>query len=100
MRATRRSEHLTQMGDSAGAMDISVVIPCYRAAELADESVHMLREALPRIATRWEVIVVDDGGGDFHEADWSTIPGVRLVRLPNNRGKGAAVRAGLLSARG
>jgi dolichyl-phosphate beta-glucosyltransferase len=45
------------------------------------------------------VLVVDDGGGDF-DGDWPAEGPVRLLRLPVNRGKGAAVRAGMLAARG
>jgi dolichyl-phosphate beta-glucosyltransferase len=48
------------------------------------------------------VVVVDDGGGDFDATtgSWSAEGPVRLLVLPENRGKGAAVRAGMLAARG
>ena len=80
--------------------EVSVVIPCYRAAPLARASVETLRLSLPRISRSWEVIVVDDGGGDFRDPEWELDPQVRLLRLPFNQGKGAAVRAGLLVASG
>src|SRR6185312_7327044 len=48
-------------------------------------------------------VIADDGSTDGTAdlaAQWSAqIPSLRVVRLPNNRGKGAAVRAGLLSTR-
>ena len=78
---------------------LSVVLPCYRAAALAAESVATLRAFLDAGDVDWEIIVVDDGGGDF-PPDWPTAGPVRLVRLPVNRGKGAAVRAGMREARG
>lgn len=52
----------------------------------------------------YEVIVVDDGSTDDTAARVEharrTHPPVRLLRLAENRGKGAAVRAGMLAARG
>jgi dolichyl-phosphate beta-glucosyltransferase len=46
-----------------------------------------------------EVIVVDDGGGDFGPADFDD-DRVRLQRQPRNLGKGAAVRTGMQLAAG
>ena len=85
--------------------EISVVLPCYRGATLARRSVEVLRDFLPSHFATWEVLVVDDGGGDFSalkpaETFWSDDGPVRLLTLPVNRGKGAAVRAGMLAARG
>lgn len=79
---------------------LSVVLPCYRAAPLARRSVARLRTALRGQPLSWEVIVVDDGGGDFAADEWHDDPHVRLFSLPRNRGKGAAVRTGMLAARG
>lgn len=80
--------------------DISVVLPCYRGAEIARQSVDALRAALPRTGLTWEVVVVDDGGGDFTDHPWPDDARVQLIRLPTNLGKGAAVRRGMLSATG
>jgi dolichyl-phosphate beta-glucosyltransferase len=80
--------------------DLSVVLPCYRAAALARRSVAALAHDLEAAGFDWEVVVVDDGGGDFDPAEWSDHPRVSLIRLPANQGKGAAVRAGMLAARG
>ena len=81
-------------------VDLSVVLPCYRAAELAARSVAELRHALGSGRMTWEIILVDDGGGDFPAEAWVDAPDVSLVRLPRNRGKGAAVRAGMEAATG
>jgi dolichyl-phosphate beta-glucosyltransferase len=81
-------------------VELSVIIPCYRAAALARQSVNALRIALPQFSSSWELIIVDDGGGDFQDNEWDQDPFVRLLRLPVNRGKGAAIRAGLLEACG
>src|SRR5208337_1178504 len=53
-------------GDAGPATpDISVVLPCYRGARLAIASVAELEAELGRHPYTWEIIVVDDGGGDF-----------------------------------
>jgi dolichyl-phosphate beta-glucosyltransferase len=75
------------------------VLPCYRGAALAQRSVESLCRFLPGHFASWEVLVVDDGGGDF-DAGWPAEGPVRLLRLPENRGKGAAVREGMRAARG
>jgi glycosyltransferase involved in cell wall biosynthesis len=80
--------------------DLSVVLPCFRAADIARASVDQVRRELDAAGVGWEVVVVDDGGGDFAPDEWHGDPHVRLVRLPVNQGKGAAVRAGMLAARG
>jgi dolichyl-phosphate beta-glucosyltransferase len=79
--------------------DISIVLPCYRSAELARRSADHLVRFLGETFGSYEVVVVDDGGGDF-DASWPEEGPVRLIRLPANRGKGAAVRAGMLACRG
>lgn len=79
---------------------VSVILPCYRGEPLARRAVAELRPVLERLPDGgWEIVVVDDGGGDFGPA-WAEAGPVRVVRLGTNRGKGAAVRAGMAAARG
>lgn len=80
--------------------DISIVLPSYRAAPLARRSVERLSAYMGTLPVAWEVIVVDDGGGDFAPDPFGDLAGVRFIRLVENRGKGAAVRAGMLAATG
>lgn len=81
--------------------DLSIILPCYRSADLALQSVAELTSYLAATHTgKWEVIVVDDGGRDFPPEPWPSEGPVCLIRLPDNRGKGAAVRAGLAAATG
>ncbi len=52
------------------------------------------------IGSAWEIIIVDDGGRDFPPESWDADERIRLIRFPKNRGKGAAVKAGMLAATG
>lgn len=80
--------------------ELSVVLPCYRAAQIARRSVADLNSMLETSGFSWEIIVVDDGGNDFDDADWQRDDRVRLLTHDRNRGKGAAVRTGMLAAKG
>jgi dolichyl-phosphate beta-glucosyltransferase len=83
--------------------ELSVVLPSYRNAALALASAEELSTYLEGINLSWQVILVDDGGGDFPPEPFERQTGdsrFSLIRLPENRGKGAAVRAGMLAATG
>lgn len=80
--------------------ELSLVIPCFRASTLAARSVERIASSLEHWPGTWEIIVVDDGGLDFAPDAFAGEPNVTLIRLPVNRGKGAAVRAGMLAATG
>lgn len=81
-------------------IDLSVILPCYLEAGRAQQSVAAISRSLSNADYAWEIVVVDDGGRDFVDARWPDDPRVSLIRLPDNRGKGAAVRHGILTARG
>ena len=90
---------------------LTVVFPAYNEGARMDPAIE---EALEHLAVRhkqepgfsYEVIVVDDGSTDdtyLHGMKFVERLGldtVRVIRFPVNRGKGAAVRAGVLAARG
>lgn len=83
---------------------VSVVVPCYNGAPFIRESLQLLLSYLrghqADIGT-WEVVLVDDGSrDDTSKLVGDRFPEVRIVQHPHNRGKGAAVRTGMLAARG
>jgi len=85
-----------------GSVRLSVVLPAYRCAAMVGDSLARLRTDLADLAADGglELVVVDDGSGDG-TADAARAGGAdQVVVLPENRGKGAAVRAGMLAARG
>jgi glycosyltransferase involved in cell wall biosynthesis len=67
---------------------------------LLDQSLRLA----PRLASDFEIVVVDDGSRDRSAAiieEWRLRdPRIRLLRHRSNRGYGAALRAGLREARG
>jgi dolichyl-phosphate beta-glucosyltransferase len=80
--------------------ELSVILPCYGSATVAEASVKQLAAYLRDTGCDVEIIVVDDGGGDFPAGPWEPTPEVKLLRLPRNRGKGRAVAEGMRAARG
>ena len=82
----------------------SVVIPAYNEATRLPRYLDDVVRYLEAQGESWQVIVVDDGSTDDTAAlvrDAARVrPGVRLLSLGENRGKGAAVRAGMLAAQG
>lgn len=83
---------------------ISAVIPVYNeAACLADGSAQ-LAAALDATGRPWELVLVDDGSSDDTRARIAALSAadarVRGVHHERNRGKGAAVRTGVLATRG
>jgi dolichyl-phosphate beta-glucosyltransferase len=83
---------------------ISVVIPAYNEADRLPATLLRVREYFDGAGEEYEVIVVDDGSADStvavvrHAAEsW---PELSVYALGLNQGKGAAVRAGMLRARG
>jgi dolichyl-phosphate beta-glucosyltransferase len=85
------------------AVRLSVVIPSYNEAHRIGRTLEELRARLPSVAPSWEIRVVDDGSTDataaIVEAAARDDGRIVLQREPH-RGKGGAVRHGMLQARG
>jgi dolichyl-phosphate beta-glucosyltransferase len=82
---------------------LSVVVPAYNEAQRLPDSLRQIMAYLDAQPYRSEVIVADDGSTDATAAlvgqQAAAHPSLRLLRL-DHRGKGFAVRAGALAARG
>lgn len=78
---------------------LSVVIPVYKAENCLDELYHRLRDALESVATDFEIILVEDCGGD---RSWEIISRlaaqdrrVKGIQFSRNFGQHYGITAGL-----
>lgn len=96
--------------DSSDGIELSVVIPSYnetsRIKIMLEEAISFLQNEMKG---KWEIIIVDDGSSDgtseycmdLAKNHFKLNDGeFRVVTLEKNRGKGGAVRHGMLHSRG
>lgn len=86
-------------------LTLSIVIPAYNEERRLPATLRTVLAWLDANACRdAEVLVVDDGSTDATavvvEIHAGQEPRLRLVRNPGNRGKGYAIRSGMLEAKG
>lgn len=84
---------------SATISSLSVVIPAYNAAAHLWATLQSVSDWLAGQRVPNEILVVDDGSQDDTAAIAAAAPGVRVLASVLNRGKGFAVRRGMLAAR-
>ncbi len=85
-------------------MKFSLIIPMYNESAIASEAVQTFTDYMTQTYEDFELIFVDDGSCDdcaepvkaMHEKDAR----VKLVSYKPNRGKGCAVRQGVMAATG
>jgi putative flippase GtrA len=92
----RRADRPAAPGD----MRFSVVVPAFLEEARIGATVAALRAAVAPHDIETEIVVVDDGSTDGTAAAARAAGADQVVVLPENRGKGAAVRSGVLAARG
>lgn len=83
-------------------MELSLVIPAYNEEKVIAQTVEDAVQCLSNLVGSFEILVVDDGSVD-QTAQLVRQYGdkrVKLVSYQPNRGKGYAVRMGVLAARG
>lgn len=82
--------------------ELTVVIPAFNEAQRLAPSLRRILDYLVGRKLAYEVLVVDDGSADDTAgvAERFASEGVKVLVQPQNRGKGAALRAGVLASRG
>jgi len=87
-----------------GVPFLSVVVPAYNEEERIGDTLSSLLAYLQARAFPYEIIVVDDGSRDrtsqVVESAIRELDNARLITYQPNRGKGYAVRQGMLASKG
>ncbi len=78
---------------------ISIVIPAYNEEGGIVPSLKDVCEIMNSSSLTHEIIVVNDGSTDKTAEIAAGVKGVRVIDLPENRGYGAALKAGIRSAK-
>ncbi len=88
------------MSDQPGYRTLSVIVPVFNERNTVGEVVRRMRRV--ELPLEVEIVVVDDGSTDGTDKVLAAIEDstVSVVRHETNRGKGAAIRSGLVRARG
>ncbi len=83
-------------------MKFSLIVPMYNERQIIASSARTYYETLQKDFDDFELIFVDDGSTDgcAEVVEQLQLPQVRVVRYTPNRGKGCAVRTGMLEAAG
>lgn len=101
--ASQGAQAASQAAAASDVAHLSVIIPAYNEAARIIPTLESAAAYLGEQAYSWEVVVVDDGSADATAAivgEWvAARAGFRLERIAH-AGKGAAVRHGMLTAKG
>ena len=84
--------------------ELSIIFPAYNEAERIGPTLRSFNNYLATKDLSYEILVVDDGSTDHTvelvEALKTEIPALKVIKQPQNKGKGCAVRTGMLYAQG
>lgn len=85
-----------------GTPFVSVVIPAYNEAERIVPTIGAIASHVSDLGFEWELLVADDGSKDntVQLVEDLNLVNVRVLKTPQNAGKGSAVQRGMLAARG
>jgi dolichyl-phosphate beta-glucosyltransferase len=96
--------HLVRPLAITSDVELSIVVPAYNEEQRIGPTIEALASFLDELDQTWEIVVVDDGSVDRTVALCqrlsARIAGLRVIATSPNRGKGHAVRVGMLAARG
>jgi glycosyltransferase involved in cell wall biosynthesis len=83
--------------------ELSVFFPAYNEEDNIQKTVTAAQRILPRVAKKWEIIIINDGSTDKTSKIVGELikrePRVRMITHTPNRGYGAALKSGFYNAR-
>ena len=83
---------------------LSVILPVYNENKRIGSTLNKISQYLDAKDVSYELLVVDDGSTDnsvsIVQSFLGKNSGLRLIRLPQNEGKGSAVKRGVMESRG
>jgi glycosyltransferase involved in cell wall biosynthesis len=98
-----QTQATVEPGDPPTPPLLTLVVPCFNEAHRLATTFHGIRTVIGALPYPVEILLVDDGSSDdtvrLAMDMGATVPGFHLLREPH-RGKGGALRAGVLVARG
>ena len=82
--------------------EISIIIPAYNEERNIESTLAEIDERMSSSSLTYKIIVVDDGSTDKTAklVRKLNIKNLKLISFPKNKGKGRAVKAGMLASRG
>ena len=78
---------------------ISIIVPVYNEEKNIGRMLRDLKDTLRKL-THFEIIVVNDGSTDETMKVLAETVGIKIISYPVNKGKGFALRKGIMQARG
>jgi glycosyltransferase involved in cell wall biosynthesis len=98
MSATRTADDLdartAALADARVGPRVAIVVPAFNEHDGVTRTIGEIRAAMAGASEPFELVVVDDGSDDG-TGDRARETGARVIRLPENRGYGAALKAGI-----
>ena len=82
------------------SIDVTIVLPVFNEAGHLGDEVKRIRATMDPSEYSYEILVIDDGSTDGSADELASVDGIRLVTFEQNRGSGAARRAGTVLAEG
>jgi glycosyltransferase involved in cell wall biosynthesis len=83
--------------------ELSLFFPAYNEAENISTTVEKALAVLPKVADKWELLIINDGSKDNTKAVIESLAkkhkGVRAITHPVNRGYGAALKTGFTESK-
>jgi dolichyl-phosphate beta-glucosyltransferase len=80
---------------------LSIIIPVYNNSDVLKNNLLYLKNYLTKKEFDYEIIIVDDGSKDGNNVEKiSKQYNCNYFRIPNNRGKGFAIKTGMLNVTG